>query len=213
MKNQSQTLETNKLQQSQYSTRSTMSGSSSGLYSRQGILQRKQKSNSTVPDKNFSLQDKDFQKTQTQIDSKAQKLMKIHEYRRIAFFGSPLEKKAVQQVPPPFICFSTLQAQKCLQEYKNDCDNLLKIKEQKQRDFERRDKLQTQQAQKDFERGASDVRKKEIERREQMKRVAEDNLMMAQNKKRQEMIQQVQDNIREQKAIADSKIKYSAMIR
>eukprot|EP00347_Sterkiella_histriomuscorum_P020369 403338074 len=172
-----------------------MSGSSSGLYSRQGILQRKQKSNSTVPDKNFSLQDKDFQKTQTQIDSKAQKLMKIHEYRRIAFFGSPLEKKAVQQ------------------EYKNDCDNLLKIKEQKQIDFERRDKLQTQQAQKDFERGASDVRRKEIERREQMKRVAEDNLMMAQNKKRQEMIQQVQDNIREQKAIADSKIKYSAMIR
>ncbi|CDW85569.1 UNKNOWN [Stylonychia lemnae] len=168
---------------SNLSTRSTMTSGSQGLYSREGILQRKQKPSTSVKDKNFTLQ-------------------KIHEYRRIAFFGSPDEKKVIQQLS---YCLQIIR-----QEYQQDCDFLLGIKKQKQQEFERRDQRMTTCRNHYFDQAQ---RMREIQKREQMRLIAQDNLMMAANKKRQNIDTHVKDNIRDQQAIHDNKVKYSAMIR
>ena len=54
---------------------------------------------------------------------------------------------------------------------------------------------------------------REIQRREQMKKVAEDNLMIAENKKKQAMEEAVRDKMHMQQAIVDSKIKTPTMVR
>ncbi len=54
---------------------------------------------------------------------------------------------------------------------------------------------------------------REIQRREQMKKVAEDNLMIAENKKKKAMEESVRDKMQMQQAIADSKIKTPTMVR
>ena len=54
---------------------------------------------------------------------------------------------------------------------------------------------------------------REIQRREQMKKVAEDNMMIAENKKKQQMQNNVREKMQLQQAIVDNKIKTPTMVR
>ena len=58
-----------------------------------------------------------------------------------------------------------------------------------------------------------DERRREIERREMMKKVAEDNLMIAECKRKQQMEESVRDKMLMQQAIADAKVKTPTMVR
>jgi len=93
-------------------------------------------------------------------------MMQIHDYRRAAFFGSPEEQKTLKST------------------YKEECDLLMTLKKQKQAEDTNRDKLHTRLCQDLFSRQVEQERLREIQRREQRKKVAEDNLMIAENKKR-----------------------------
>ena len=93
-------------------------------------------------------------------------MMQIHDYRRAAFFGSEIEQKALKST------------------YKEECDMLMGLKQQKNQEELKRDKLHTQICEGIFQRQVKEQRMREIQRREQMKKVAEDNLMIAENKKK-----------------------------
>ena len=93
-------------------------------------------------------------------------MMQIHDYRRAAFFGSEIEQKALKST------------------YKEECDMLMGLKQQKNQEEQKRDKLHTQICEGIFQRQVKEQRMREIQRREQMKKVAEDNLMIAENKKK-----------------------------
>ena len=54
---------------------------------------------------------------------------------------------------------------------------------------------------------------REIQKRELMKKVAEDNLMIAETKRKQEMERQVREKLHMQQVITDSKIKAPTMVR
>ena len=69
------------------------------------------------------------------------------------------------------------------------------LKKQKQAEAQNRDQLHTKLCQDLFQRQVEQERLREIQRREQMKKVAEDNLMIAENKKRQRMQEAVRDKI------------------
>ena len=104
-------------------------------------------------------------------------MMQIHDYRRAAFFGSPIEQKTLKST------------------YKEECDLLMTLKKQKQEEAQNRDQLHTKLCQDLSQRQVEQERLREIQRREQMKKVAEDNLMIAENKKRQRMQEAVRDKI------------------
>ncbi len=54
---------------------------------------------------------------------------------------------------------------------------------------------------------------REISRREMMKKVAEDNMMIAENKKKQAREENVREKMQMQQAIIDSKVKTPTMVR
>ena len=56
-------------------------------------------------------------------------------------------------------------------------------------------------------------RRRQIERREMMKKVAEDNMMIAECKRKQQMEETVRDKILMQQAIVDAKVKTPTMVR
>ena len=56
-------------------------------------------------------------------------------------------------------------------------------------------------------------RRREIERREMRKKVAEDNLMIAECKRKQQMEDSVRNKMVMQQAIVDSKVKTPTMVR
>ena len=114
----------------------------------------------------INVQDKEFQKEQQKVEVKQQKMMQIHDYRRAAFFGSESEQKVLKST------------------YKEECDLLMSLKQQKNKEEQKRDKLHTQLCEGIFQRQVKEQRMREIQRREQMKKVAEDNMMIAENKKK-----------------------------
>ena len=122
-------------------------------------------------------------------------MMQIHDYRRAAFFGSQEEQKTLKST------------------YKEECDLLMSVKQQKTQEEHRRDKLHTQLCEGIFQRQVREQRMREIQRREQIKKVAEDNLMIAENKKKQQIESNVREKMLQQQNIIDNKIKTPTMVR
>ena len=121
--------------------------------------------------------------------------MQIHDYRRATFFGSPVEQKTLKS------------------SYKEECDFLLGIKKQKTEEEVKRDRLHTAQCDSLFQKQVMEERRRQIERREMMKKVAEDNMMIAECKRKQQMEETVRDKILMQQAIVDAKVKTPTMVR
>jgi len=71
----------------------------------------------------------------------------------------------------------------------------MSVKQQKHKEEQRRDMLHTQLCEGIFQRQVREARMREIQRREQMKKVAEDNLMIAENKKKQHIENNVRDKM------------------
>lgn len=122
-------------------------------------------------------------------------MMQIHEYRRATFFGSPVEQK-------------TLKTQ-----YKEECDFLQNLKSQKQQEDAARDRMHTQMCQDIFMQQVREQKMKEIQRREMQKKIAEDNLMIAEAKRKQAMEAQVREKMEMQQKINDMKVKPPTMVR
>ena len=86
--------------------------------------------------------------------------------------------------------------------------------------------MHTQMCQDIFQRQAMEAKMREIQKREMLKKIAEDNLMVsfkklafsclfqiAENKRKQEMEKSVRDKLQMQNAIASNKVKPPTMIR
>ncbi len=54
-------------------------------------------------------------------------MMQIHDYRRATFFGSPVEQKTLKMT------------------YKEECDQLMGLKQQKSKEENKRDRMHTAQ--------------------------------------------------------------------
>lgn len=87
------------------------------------------------------------------------------------------------------------------------------LKNQKQQEEVRRDTLHTKSCQDIFYKEVRDQKVKEIQKRELQKKIAEDNMMIAENKKKQAMEKQVREKIQIQQAITGMKVTAPAMVR
>jgi hypothetical protein len=97
--------------------------------------------------------------------------------------------------------------------YHEECDNLVHWKGRRFEEEKRRDQAETKRCDDLFLQKCDAVRQQEIAKREMLKRVNEENMMMAANRKRKEVTEHVQDNLKRQQDIIDSKHTYSTMIR
>ena len=122
-------------------------------------------------------------------------LQQIHEYRRAAFFGSQIEQVSLKS------------------QFREEAGLLSTLKSQKQAEEQRREQLHTQRCQEVFQQQAEAQRLRDIQRREMQKKIAEDNLMIAEFKKRQNMTADVRDKMEMGHKISESKVKPQAMIR
>lgn len=98
-------------------------------------------------------------------------------------------------------------------EYKNEIDFQLHLKNSRFEQEQRRDNIQTQHCQDLFRQQCEAAKQQEIAKRELQRRIAEENLMLAANKKRQIVADEVQTTMKAQKDIHNSKVTYSTMIR
>ena len=87
------------------------------------------------------------------------------------------------------------------------------LKKQKTAEETKRDRMHTAQCESLFQKQVREERHREIARREMMKKVAEDNLMIAECKRKQQMEENVRDKMIMQQAIVDSKVKTPTMVR
>lgn len=76
-----------------------------------------------------------------------------------------------------------------------------------------RDTMETQRCQSLFEQDCERARQADIAKALQKRRVAEDNMMIMQNRKRQEQTSHVQECMEQQTNTHKAKITYSTMIR
>ena len=89
----------------------------------------------------------------------------------------------------------------------------MNLKEQKNQEESKRDRMQLQMCDEFFQRQVRDQRMREIQQREMTKKVAEDNYMIAGNKRKQEMERSVREKMQLQQAISESKVKAPTMVR
>ena len=89
----------------------------------------------------------------------------------------------------------------------------MNLKEQKNQEESKRDRMQQQMCDEFFQRQVRDQRMREIQQREMTKKVAEDNYMIAGNKRKQEMERSVREKMQLQQAISESKVKAPTMVR
>ena len=89
----------------------------------------------------------------------------------------------------------------------------MNLKEQKNQEESKRDRMQQQLCDEFFQRQVRDQRMREIQQREMTKKVAEDNYMIAGNKRKQEMERSVREKMQLQQAISESKVKAPTMVR
>ena len=89
----------------------------------------------------------------------------------------------------------------------------MNLKEQKNQEESKRDRMQQQMCDEFFQRQVRDQRMREIQQREMTKKVAEDNYMIAGNKRKQEMERSVREKMHLQQAISESKVKAPTMVR
>eukprot|EP00347_Sterkiella_histriomuscorum_P008754 403343882 len=163
-----------------------------GLYNRGSILLSKSKKQ---VNKNHTFADKEFEETNETFKKKQEKMQVIHEHRRIQVYGSQEEKKQLAK------------------SYHNECDNLVYWQNNKRQEEQRRDTFETTRCNDIFNTQCEAARREEVAKREMLKRVQEENLMMSQNKKRVDVINGVQENNKNQQHITSAKHQYSAMIR
>ena len=89
----------------------------------------------------------------------------------------------------------------------------MNLKEQKNQEESKRDRMQQQMCDEFFQRQVRDQRMREIQQREMTKKVAEDNYMIAGTKRKQEMERSVREKMQLQQAISESKVKAPTMVR
>ncbi len=99
----------------------------------------------------------------------------------------------------------------------------MNIKESRFTEEKRRDDMETRRCQDLFNQQAEvsaqknsyekAARRAELEKREQMRRVAEENMMLANNKRRSQLQDHVTENNRNADHINSNKVTYSTMIR
>ncbi|CDW75350.1 UNKNOWN [Stylonychia lemnae] len=174
-----------------------------GLYNRGSILLSKSKK-SVNKNHTFAviiacsyifLQDKEAEEQVDSFKRKQEKMSQVHEHRRIQIYGSKEEQKQLAKT------------------YHNECDNLVYWQNTKKKDEQRRDQFETKRCNDLFTSQCEAARQQEIAKREMLKRVQEENLMMSSNRKRTEVVSNVQENIKRQQDINNAKHTYSTMIR
>ena len=110
--------------------------------------------------------------------------------------------------------FGSKEEQKQLQgQYKNECDFQVNLKESRVQGENYRDKLETKRCDDIFQAQCEAERQRVLAQREQTRRVQEENMWLAQNRKKQEQTSHVQECMQHQETITNSKISYSTMIR
>ena len=97
--------------------------------------------------------------------------------------------------------------------YHEDIDNLTHWQKHRAKEEKKRDDFETQRCNDLFVQKCEAARQVEISKRELAKRVAEENMMLASNKKRQEVNDHVTENIKRQQETNSQKHSYQTMIR
>ena len=85
--------------------------------------------------------------------------------------------------------------------------------EERKKDESKRDIFETERCKQLFFEQCEKARLEEIAKREMRKRVAEENLMLASNKKRKDVNDHIVENMKRQEEIHNAKVTYSTMIR
>ena len=162
------------------------------MYNRPSIMLSKSKKQ---VDKNLSLAQKEQELAADAMKKKQQKMMAIHEHRRIQMFGSKEEQKSLKS------------------SYKGECDMQVQLQKNKAADQHRRDWMETDRCNNLFQQEIERERRREQEKALARKRVAEENMMMAQNKRKSELTSHQQNNLKNEQIIHNSKFSVSTMIR
>lgn len=87
------------------------------------------------------------------------------------------------------------------------------MKESRLQEEVKRDTFETDRCQQIFIEKCEEARRAEIAKREMAKRVAEENMMLASNRKRREVTDHQTENLKRQKEIENGKVGVQTMIR
>lgn len=90
--------------------------------------------------------------------------------------------------------------------YHKECEFQQHMKDSRVKEENKRDTFETQRCQSLFQEQCEAARRAEIAKREMLKRVAEENMMLASNRKRQEVTERVQENMKRQQEIINNKV-------
>ena len=122
-------------------------------------------------------------------------MQQIHEHRRIQYFGTKEEKKQISGV------------------YKGECDFQVEIAQAKRHNDKQRDTFETERCQDLFNQQTEIARRQDLEKKQAWKRTAEENRMLADNKCRQDQLDHVTTNMKNQSDINANKFKPPTMFR
>lgn len=122
-------------------------------------------------------------------------MQQIHEHRRIQYFGTKEEKKQIAG------------------HYRQEVDFQVNIGQAKKQEEGKRDKFETERCQDLFNKQVEEARRQDLAKKEALRRNAEENRMLADSKRRQQMTDHVTEAMHHNKLIEDSKVKPPTMFR
>lgn len=148
-----------------------------------------------VRDKNYTFQQQQASQFETQQSYKEQKLQQITQHRKMAILGGKQEKNMLQT------------------SYRDEAMKLIEYQEAKKIKQRVEEKAVDKRIAQKFQDDCNVAAQAQYQKRMEAKRIAQDNMNMAQNKQRQNMAFNVRDKLNEDDLIKQKKASLQNFIR